>query len=61
MALLSNVATSLSGVIGPEYASTPNFTEFPSAGAAVQTRNSAYPLASIAQLVRTASALQQAP
>jgi 2',3'-cyclic-nucleotide 2'-phosphodiesterase (5'-nucleotidase family) len=61
MALLSNVATNLTGVIGPQYASTPNFTEFPSSGAAVQTRNSTYPLASIGQLVRTVSALRQAP
>lgn len=61
MALLSNVGTNLAGVIGPEYASTTNFTEFSSYGAAVQTRNSTYPLASIAQLVRTVSALRQAP
>jgi len=61
MALLSNVATNLAGVIGSAYASTPNFAEFPSSGAAVHTRNSTYPLASIAQLVRTVSALQQAP
>jgi hypothetical protein len=45
----------------PEYASTPNFVEFPSFGAAVQTRNSTYPLASIGQLVRTVSTLRQAP
>jgi hypothetical protein len=61
MALLSNVGTALGGSIGPEYASTPIFTQFPIAGSAVQTRNASYPLASIGQLVGTLSALQQAP
>lgn len=61
MALLSNVATTLGGVIGPEYASTTNFADFPASGVAVRTRNSSYPLASIAPLVRTVSTLQQAP
>ncbi|GAC1430051.1 MAG: hypothetical protein NVSMB68_02310 [Thermoanaerobaculia bacterium] len=61
MALLSNVTKTLAGVIGPEYASTPNFAEFPKSGAAVQTRNATYPLASIAQLVRTVYTLRQAP
>lgn len=61
MALLSNVATSLGGVIGPDYASTTNFADFPTSGAAVRNRNSSYPLASIAQLVSTVGKLQQAP
>lgn len=61
MALLANIGTNLAGVIGPDYASSPNFTEFPIAGKAVQTRNATYPLASIGQLVRTISALRQAP
>lgn len=61
MALLSNVGTALGGTIGPEYASTPLFTQFPAAGAAVTTRNASYPLPSIGQLVGTLSALQGAP
>ena len=61
MALLSNVGTVLGGVIGPDYASTTNFADFPTSGVAVRTRNSSYPLASIGQLVRTISTLQQAP
>jgi hypothetical protein len=61
MALLSNVGTALGGSIGPEYASTPIFTQFPAAGTAVQTRNASYPLASIGQLAGTLSSLQQAP
>jgi 2',3'-cyclic-nucleotide 2'-phosphodiesterase (5'-nucleotidase family) len=61
MALLSNAGTALGGSIGPEYASTPLFTQFPTAGSAVQTRNASYPLASIGQLVGTISSLQQAP
>ncbi len=61
MALLSNVGSALGGSIGPEYASTPIFTQFPAAGSAVQVRNASYPLASIGQLVGTLSSLQQAP
>ena len=61
MALLSDVGTALGGSIGPAYASTAIFTQFPTFGAAVQTRNSTYPLASIGQLVGTVSTLQQAP
>ena len=61
MALLSNVGSALGGSIGPEYASTPIFTQFPAAGSAVQARNASYPLASIGQLAGTMSSLQQAP
>jgi hypothetical protein len=61
MALLADVGSVLHGTIGPEYASTPNFTEFPAFGAAVKTRDTAYPLAAIGQLVTTSAALQQAP
>ena len=60
MALLTNLETTLGGSIGPAYASTPNFADFPAAGAAVRVRNSSYPLASIAQLATAVSALQQA-
>src|SRR5207302_6153757 len=45
MALLSNVGTALGGSIGPEYASTPLFTQFLAAGSAVHSRNACYPLA----------------
>lgn len=61
MALLANVGSGLHGTIGPDYASTPNFTDFPTFGAAVRTRDTAYPLAAIGQLVTTSAALQQAP
>jgi hypothetical protein len=61
MALLSNVASGLGGSIGPAYASTANFTQFPMFGTAVQTRNASYPLPAIGQLVSTVAALQQAP
>jgi 5'-nucleotidase / UDP-sugar diphosphatase len=61
MALLSDVGTGLGGSIGPEYASTANFTDFNTFGSAVRTRNSTYPLAAIGQLVGTAAALQRAP
>jgi 2',3'-cyclic-nucleotide 2'-phosphodiesterase (5'-nucleotidase family) len=60
-ALLSNVGTGLGGTIGPQYASTANFTQFPAFGSAVQTRNASYPLPAIGQLVATVAALQQAP
>ena len=61
MALLSYVGTGLHGTIGPEYKSTPNFTDFPTSGTAVLTRDTSYPLASIGQLVTTAAGLQTAP
>ncbi len=61
MALLSNVGSGLAGSIGPQYASTPVFTQFGTFGSAVQTRNATYPLPAIGQLVGTIAALQQAP
>jgi 2',3'-cyclic-nucleotide 2'-phosphodiesterase (5'-nucleotidase family) len=61
MALLSYVGTGLHGTIGPEYASTTFFTDFPTFGAAVKTRNSTYPLPAIGQLLATEAALSQAP
>jgi hypothetical protein len=61
MALLSNVGSGLAGSIGPDYASTPIFTQFGSFGSAVQTRNATYPLPAIGQLVGTIGRLQQAP
>ncbi|MDQ6801237.1 MAG: metallophosphoesterase [Acidobacteriota bacterium] len=61
MALLSNVGSALGGSIGPDYASTPIFTQFGSFGSAVQTRNATYPLPAIGQLVGTIASLQQAP
>jgi 2',3'-cyclic-nucleotide 2'-phosphodiesterase (5'-nucleotidase family) len=61
MTLLSNVGSGLHGAIGADYASTPLFTDFPAAGAAVKVRNASYPLAGIGQLVTTAATLQQAP
>src|SRR5712691_6536077 len=61
MALLSNVGSGLGGSIGPQYASTPIFTQFGSFGSAVQARNATYPLAAIGQLVGTIASLQQAP
>ena len=61
MALLAYTQL-LEGTIGPEYASTPNFADFPTFGAAVKTREStSYPLASIAQLVTTMATLKNAP
>lgn len=61
MTLLSNVGSGLHGAIGTEYKSTPLFTDFPAAGAAVQIRNAAYPLPAIGQLVTTMATLSQAP
>ena len=61
MALLSYLKTGLGGAITAEYASTANFTQFGSFGAAVRTRNLTYPIASIGQFVGTVSALQSAP
>ena len=61
MALLSYLKTGLGGAIAAEYASTANFTQFGSFGAAVRTRNLAYPIANIGQFVGTVSGLQSAP
>ena len=61
MALLSYLGKGLGGTITSEYASTSNFTQFGSFGAAVQTRNSTYPIASIGQFIVTLSTLQGAP
>jgi hypothetical protein len=61
MTLLSYVGSGLHGTIGPEYASSIFFTEFPTFGAAVKTRNSTYPLPAIGQLIATESALSNGP
>src|SRR5207248_10653146 len=61
MTLLSYVGSGLHGTIGPEYASSINFTDFPTFGTAVKTRNSTYPLAQIGQLIGTEAALSQQP
>lgn len=61
MALLSYLETSLNGTVTSQYASTPNFLQFPSFGAAVQTRNASYPLPGIGQMVGTLVNLQTAP
>ncbi len=61
MALLSYVGTGLKGSIPPDYASTTNFAQFPTFGAAVKMRNPSYPLADIAQLATTLMTLQAAP
>ncbi|HEX7192247.1 MAG TPA: metallophosphoesterase [Thermoanaerobaculia bacterium] len=61
MTLLSYVGTGLHGTIGPEYASSTLFTDFPTFGAAVKTRNSTYPLAAIGQLIATEAALSKGP
>jgi hypothetical protein len=61
MALLSYLGKGLGGSITSEYASTANFAQFGSFGAAVQTRNATYPIASIGQFVGTAANLQAAP
>ena len=60
-ALLSNATIGLGGSIGIDYASTSNFAQFPTFGAAVRTRNSTYPLAAIGQFATTVAALQAAP
>jgi 2',3'-cyclic-nucleotide 2'-phosphodiesterase (5'-nucleotidase family) len=57
MALLSYLQSGLKGTISPAYASSSDFTQFGSAGAAVQTRNASYPLASIGQFIGTLSSL----
>ena len=61
MALLAYVGTGLGGSISADYASTPNFAQFGSFGAAVRNRNASYPLAGIGQLAGTLGALQSAP
>ncbi|HJT17999.1 MAG TPA: hypothetical protein VJ853_11445, partial [Thermoanaerobaculia bacterium] len=59
--LLSYVTTGLNSSIGSDYASTTNFTDFPSFGKAVTTRDANYPLASIGQMMTTLGGLQAAP
>ena len=61
MALLSYVGTGLGGSITSDYASTANFTQFSTFGAAIQTRNATYPIASIGQFIGTLASLQGAP
>jgi 2',3'-cyclic-nucleotide 2'-phosphodiesterase (5'-nucleotidase family) len=58
MALLTYLTSGLKGGITSAYSSTSNFTQFPTFGAAVQTRNASYPLAAIAQLSGTLAGLQ---
>jgi hypothetical protein len=58
MALLTYLTGGLKGSITSAYSSTPDFTEFNTFGAAVQTRNASYPLAAIAQLNATLAGLQ---
>ncbi len=60
-ALLSYVATELQGSVTSAYASTSVFTQFPSDGAAVQTRNSSYPLPSIGQFIGSMANLEGTP
>ena len=60
MALLSYVTTGLGGSISSDYASTTNFTQFGSFGAAVRTRDANYPIANIGQLMTTLGGLQAA-
>jgi hypothetical protein len=54
-------AAGLRGTISPAYASTSDFTQFGSFGAAVQTRNASYPNTAITQLTGTLAGLQGAP
>ncbi len=61
MALLSYLGTGLKGAIPAAYASTSDFTQFGSFGAAVQTRNASYPVASIGQFLGALGGLQGAP
>jgi len=49
-----------SGVIPADYASTANFTDFPTSGAAVKVRNASYPLANLGQLMTTLAGLEAA-
>lgn len=60
MALLSYVGSSLKGTISSDYASTTNFAEFGSFGAAVKNRNASYPLSAITGVVSTAGSLRAA-
>jgi len=60
-ALLMYLGTNLGGSVSSDYASTANFAQFGSFGAAVTTRNTTYPLASIGQLMGTLGGLQAAP
>ena len=57
MAMLTYLQSDLKGTISSAYASTSDFTQFGKAGAAVQTRNASYPLASIGQFTGTLSSL----
>ncbi|HUJ15336.1 MAG TPA: metallophosphoesterase [Thermoanaerobaculia bacterium] len=59
-ALLANISA-LGGTIGPDYASTSNFAQFSTFGAAVRNRNASYPAADIGQLATTIGTLQAAP
>jgi hypothetical protein len=61
MALLNYVGTGLKGSITSDYASTRNFAEFASFGAAVKTRNATYPITTIGRLMTTLGGLQAAP
>lgn len=61
MAVLSYLGTGLRGAVTSAYASTSDFTQFGGFGAAVQTRNATYPIASIGQLMGTLGGLQGAP
>jgi 2',3'-cyclic-nucleotide 2'-phosphodiesterase (5'-nucleotidase family) len=60
-ALLSYLATGLNGSVTSAYASTSVFTQFPVSGAAVQTRNSSYPLPSIGQFISSMANLEGTP
>jgi hypothetical protein len=59
--LMSYLGQGLGGSITSEYASTSNFTQFGSFGAAVQTRNASYPIVAIDQFIGTVSSLETAP
>ena len=61
MALLSYEGAGLGGTIGSAYASSGNFTQFGSSGAAVQNRSASYPLANLGQMFGLLAALQSAP
>jgi hypothetical protein len=61
MALWSYETTGLDGSIGSQYASTGNFSQFGTFGAAVQVRNAGYPIAGIGQLVTTVGGLLAGP
>ncbi len=61
LALLDYVGRGLNGAITAAYSSTPDFAQFGSFGAAVQTRNASYPVASVGQLATTLGGLAAAP